>query len=125
MKQIIFIFMAILLATGMASAQKKAVIAADETSHDFGQIKEADGKVSGTFVVKNTGDAPLAITRVIASCGCTTPEWTKEPIAPGASGNIKITYDPKGRPGPFSKTISVYSNGKTGSFILTIRGEVI
>lgn len=125
MKQIIFIFMAILLATGMASAQKKAVIAADETSHDFGQIKEADGKVSATFVVKNTGDVPLAITRVIASCGCTTPEWTKEPIAPGASGNIKITYDPKGRPGPFSKTISVYSNGKTGSFILTIRGEVI
>ena len=125
MKQIIFIFMAILLATGMASAQKKAVIAADETSHDFGQIKEADGKVSATFVVKNTADAPLAITRVIASCGCTTPEWTKEPIAPGASGNIKITYDPKGRPGPFSKTISVYSNGKTGSFILTIRGEVI
>ena len=125
MKQIIFIFMAILLATGMASAQKKAVIAADETSHDFGQIKEAGGKVSATFVVKNTGDAPLAITRVIASCGCTTPEWTKEPIAPGASGNIKITYDPKGRPGPFSKTISVYSNGKTGSFILTIRGEVI
>ena len=115
MKQIIFIFMAILLATGMASAQKKAVIAADETSHDFGQIKEADGKVS----------APLVITRVIASCGCTTPEWTKEPIAPGASGDIKITYDPKGRPGPFSKTISVYSNGKTGSFILTIRGEVI
>lgn len=95
--------MAILLATGMASAQKKAVIAADETSHDFGQIKEADGKVSATFVVKNTGDAPLAITRVIASCGCTTPEWTKEPIAPGASGNIKITYDPKGRPGRSQK----------------------
>ena len=55
----------------------------------------------------------------------TTPEWTKEPIAPGQTGDIKITYDPKGRPGPFSKTISVYSNGKTGSFILTIRGEVI
>lgn len=125
MKQIIFIFMAILLATGMASAQKKAVIAADETSHDFGQIKEDDGKVSTTFVVKNTGEAPLVITRVIASCGCTTPEWTKEPIAPGKTGDIKITYDPKGRPGPFSKTISVYSNGKTGSFILTIRGEVI
>ncbi|WP_293711553.1 DUF1573 domain-containing protein [uncultured Parabacteroides sp.] len=125
MKQIIFIFMAILLATGMASAQKKAVISADQTSHDFTQIKEADGKVSTTFVVKNTGEAPLVITRVIASCGCTTPEWTKEPIAPGQTGDIKITYDPKGRPGPFSKTISVYSNGKTGSFILTIRGEVI
>ena len=124
MKQIIFIFMAILLATGMASAQKKAVIAADETSHDFGQIKEADGKVSATFVVKNTGDAPLVITRVIASCGCTTPEWTKEPIAPGASGDIKITYDPKGRPGPFYKTISIFSNGKKGSYTLAIKGNV-
>ena len=117
--------MAILFAKGLDSDQKKAVISAEQTSHDFGQIKETDGKVSATFAVKNTGDAPLVITRVIASCGCTTPEWTKEPIAPGQSGDIKITYDPKGRPGPFSKTISVYSNGKTGSFILTIRGEVL
>lgn len=124
MKQIIFIFMAILLATGMASAQQKAVIEAETSSHDFGEIKEADGKVSCTFVIKNTGDAALVITRVIASCGCTTPEWTKEPIAAGKTGTIKITYDPKDRPGPFAKTISVYSNGKTGSYILTIKGDV-
>lgn len=124
MKQIIFIFMAILLATGMASAQQKAVISAEQTSYDFGTIKEADGKVSHTFQIKNQGDSPLVITRVIASCGCTTPEWTKEPIAPGKTGDIKVTYDPAGRPGPFTKTISVYSNGKTGSFVLTIRGEV-
>ena len=70
MKQIVFIFMAILLATGMASAQKKAVISAETTSFDFGTIKEADGKVSHTFEVSNTGDMPLVITRVIASCGC-------------------------------------------------------
>ena len=81
MKQIIFIFMAILLATGMASAQNKAVISAAETSHDFGTIKEANGNVSHTFIIKNTGEAPLVLTRVIASCGCTTPDWTKEPIA--------------------------------------------
>lgn len=81
MKQIIFIFMAILLATGIASAQNKAVISADETSFDFGTIKEANGNVSHTFKIKNTGEAPLVLTRVIASCGCTTPEWTKEPIA--------------------------------------------
>ena len=56
MKQIVFIFMAILLATGMASAQKKAVISAETTSFDFGTIKEADGKVSHTFEVSNTGD---------------------------------------------------------------------
>lgn len=124
MKQIIFIFMAILLATGMASAQQKAVISAEQTSYDFGTFKEADGKVSHTFQIKNQGDKPLVITRVIASCGCTTPEWTKEPIAPGKTGDIKVTYDPAGRPGPFTKTISVYSNGKTGSFVLTIRGDV-
>lgn len=125
MKQIVFVFMAILLATGMASADGGAVISADETSYDFGQIEEDEGKVSVTFTIKNTGDAPLVITRVIASCGCTTPEWTREPIAPGKTGDIEITYNPKGRPGPFSKTISVYSNGKSGSFVLTIRGEVI
>lgn len=116
--------MAILFATGMASAQKKAVIVAETATHDFGEIKESDGKVTYTFKVKNEGDAPLVLTRVIASCGCTTPEWTKEPIAPGGSGDIKITFDPQGRPGPFAKTISVYSNGKTGSFILSIRGDV-
>ena len=124
MKQIIFIFMAILLATGMATAQQKAIISVDNTSHDFGVIKEADGKVSHTFKITNPGDAPLVLTRVIASCGCTTPEWTKEPIAPGKTGEVKITYDPKDRPGPFTKSISVYSNGKTGSYILTIRGDV-
>lgn len=124
MKQIIFIVMAILFATGMVAAQSKAVIAADATTHDFGTFKEADGKVSHTFKIKNDGDAPLVLTRVIASCGCTTPEWTKEPIAPGKTGDIKITYDPKDRPGPFAKTISVYSNGKSGSYILTIRGSV-
>lgn len=89
MKQIVFIFMAILLATGMASAQKKAVISAETTSFDFGTIKEADGKVSHTFEVSNTGDMPLVITRVIASCGCTTPEWPKEPVAPGKKAQIK------------------------------------
>lgn len=123
MKQIVFIFMAILLATGMASAQK-AVISADSTSYDFGTIKEIDGKVSHTFTISNTGDMPLVINRVIASCGCTTPEWPKEPIAPGESGEIKVTFDPTGRQGTFTKTVSVYSNGKSGSYILNIRGEV-
>jgi len=125
MKQIIFIFMAIVLAAGTVSAQSDgAVISTEEASFDFGDIKEADGKVSHTYVIENKGNAPLVVTRVIASCGCTTPEWTKEPIAPGKSGNIKVTFDPANRPGPFAKTISVYSNGKTGSFVLTLRGTV-
>lgn len=125
MKQIFLILFSVFLATGLATAQKKAVISADKTVHDFGTIAENGGKVSHTFIIKNTGDAPLVITRVIASCGCTTPEWTKEPIAAGKTGEIKVTYNPAGRPEPFSKTISVYSNGKEGSFILTIKGKVI
>ncbi|MCC8197559.1 MAG: DUF1573 domain-containing protein [Tannerellaceae bacterium] len=124
MKQIIFIFMAMFLTIGSLAAQDNAVISVKESTHDFGEIMESNGPVSHTFVVENTGDMPLVITRVVASCGCTTPEWTKEPIAPGKSGNIAVTFDPKGRPGPFSKTISVYSNGKSGSYILTIRGDV-
>lgn len=124
MKRIVFILLSVLLSVGSAFAQSKAVISSDITSHDFGKIKEADGPVSQVFKIKNTGEAPLVITRVIASCGCTTPEWTKEPIAPGKEGDIKITYDPKDRPGAFVKTISVYSNGKTGSYLLTIRGDV-
>lgn len=125
MKQLIFTFIALLLATGMAMAQQKAVISAEKTVHDFGNIKKADGNASCTFTISNTGDAPLVITRVIASCGCTTPEFTKEPIFPGKTGQIKVTYNPDDRPeGPFTKSISVYSNGKTGSYVLTIRGNV-
>lgn len=125
MKRIIFLLTALVLSIGALSAQqKKAVISAKETIYDFGEIKEADGKVSHTFKIDNTGDAPLVLTRVIASCGCTTPEWTKEPIAPGKSGDVKITYNPDGRPGVFAKAISIYSNGKKGSYILTIKGKV-
>lgn len=127
MKRVILFLMVFLLTTGLASAQQaasQAVISAKETSFDFGKIKESAGFVSHVFKIDNTGSAPLVLTRVIASCGCTTPEWTKEPIAPGKSGDVKLIYDPKNRPGPFTKTVSIYSNGKKGSYILTIRGEV-
>ena len=105
-------------------AQNKAQIEAQELVYNFGTIAEAAGLASHTFVVTNKGDAPLVITRVTASCGCTRPEWTKEPIAPGKTGVVKVTYNPKGRPGPFYKTVSIYSNGKKGSSSLAIKGNV-
>ena len=127
MKQLLFILFAFLIATGTASADKgkKAVISSDSISHDFGTILEKEGKVSHTFIITNKGKSPLVVTRVIASCGCTTPEWPEEPIAPGKNGKIKVTYNPAGVSGPFTKTISVYSNGKDGSFIFTIKGNVV
>lgn len=124
MKRPSFILCCILLFAAYTAAQNGARIGADELTYNFGTIAEADGPASHTFVVKNTGDDPLVITRVTASCGCTRPEWTREPIAPGKTGNVKVTYNPKGRPGPFYKTISIFSNGKKGSFSLAIKGNV-
>jgi len=125
MKRILFLLI-VLLATGMVSAQQReaSITVVGDAVYDFGDIKEADGSASHIFTVLNNGELPLVISRVIASCGCTTPEWTKEPIAPGKTGEIKVTYDATGRPGAFAKTISVYSNGKTGNYVLTIKGEV-
>lgn len=122
-----FICMLLCLLFGVIAlqAQGKAEISTDEEIYNFGSIREADGPVSHVFTIRNTGDGPLAIARVTASCGCAQPEWTKAPIAPGETGEIKITYNPKGRPGPFHKTISVYSNGKGGRFSLGIKGNVI
>ena len=127
MKRILLAFTLILMIAGTASAQKKeaSIAAVDSTVYDFGDIKEADGPVTHTFKITNEGEVALVVTRVVASCGCTTPDWTKEPIASKKTGDIKVTYDPTGRPGAFAKTISVYSNGKSGSFILTIKGNVI
>ncbi len=108
-----------------AFAQGKAEIKFTETSFDFGKIQEADGDASHEFTFTNTGDAPLVLSRVTASCGCTTPEYSKEPIAPGKKGVIKATYGAKGRPGMFTKTISVYTNVQEAPITLTIKGEVI
>ena len=125
MKRILFLLI-VIFATGMVSAQQReaSITVVGDVTHDFGDIKESDGSVSHIFTVLNNGELPLVISRVIASCGCTTPEWTKEPIAPGKTGDVKVTYDTAGRPGSFTKTISVYSNGKTGNYVLTIKGDV-
>ncbi|MDR1525057.1 MAG: DUF1573 domain-containing protein [Tannerella sp.] len=128
MKRILFVFGLTLLAVNIMSAQQKeaSIAVIDSAVYDFGEINEKDGPVTHTFKIKNGGEIALVVTKVVASCGCTSPEWTKEPIAPGKTGEIKVTYDPANRAtGPFTKTVSVYSNGKTGSFILTIKGIAI
>lgn len=122
--QILLFCLTLGLSTGAAQAQK-AVITCEKTVHNFGEIKEADGKVSHTFVVKNEGTTPLVISNVTASCGCTTPDWTKEPIPAGKTGEVKVTFDPKNRPGNFMKTIRLYGNGMKNGFLLSIRGKVL
>ena len=105
-------------------AQGVAQVEPDQQVFNFGIIEEAKGLASHVFEIKNTGTAPLVITRVTASCGCARPEWTKEPVKPGESAKLKVTYNPKGRPGPFYKTITIYSNAKMRRYNLAIKGNV-
>jgi hypothetical protein len=104
---------------------KKAYIEFDKTIHDYGTIKESDGKAECTFTFKNTGGEPLVITGVKPNCGCTSPEWSKEPVAPGKTGFIKAAYDPANRPGVFNKNINVTSNAENSTIILRIKGDVV
>lgn len=92
-----------------------------ETEHDFAQIPQ--GKpVYYTFVIKNTGNVALALDNVQATCGCTTPEWSREPIAVGASAQIKVGYNAAAE-GPFEKYITITYNGEK-SKQLKIKGTV-
>jgi len=86
-----------------------------ESEHDFGEIDENGGSVSYTFEFLNEGNSPLVILSVKPSCGCTTPNWSKDPIGPGDKGFIVTQYDPKGRPGVFRKSLAVISNSETNS----------
>ncbi|MBI5540990.1 MAG: DUF1573 domain-containing protein [Bacteroidia bacterium] len=111
--------------TAFVNAQtKEAKITFTEESFDFGSIAEEKGPVTKEFTFTNTGAAPLIVQNVKASCGCTTPEWTKDPVLPGKKGIIKATYNPQNRPGQFNKTITVTSNAENNTVILTIKGEV-
>lgn len=90
-------------------------------THDFGTVKEG---VQATYEFKftNTGKDPLVLSNVSASCGCTTPTWPREPIMKNKTGVIKAVYNSQGRPGPFTKSITVVSNA--GTKVLTIKGTV-
>ena len=99
-----------------------AVIEFETTEHDYGTIPfKGDGTYE--FVFKNTGKEPLVLKNVRSSCGCTVPEWPKEPIKKGEKSKIKVSYNTR-ITGSFSKSISVYSNASDAPFVLSIKGKV-
>ncbi|HZL09792.1 MAG TPA: DUF1573 domain-containing protein [Prolixibacteraceae bacterium] len=126
MKTSISLLLAILICMPFANQAQtaKSRIAFEKTQHNFGTFKEELGAQTVSFNFKNEGTVPLILNNVQASCGCTTPEWTREPIAPGAKGVIKVSYDPRNRPGVFNKTIRVSSNAENPDVVLSISGEV-
>lgn len=106
------------------ASQAQGVLKFGAETHDFGKLNE--GPIATyNFEVTNTGTAPVVISNAQASCGCTTPEWSKDPIMPGAKSTIKVGYNTSGRVGAFTKTITVYSNAENGTTVLTIKGEVL
>lgn len=123
MKRVFMSLMMLLAGFAVTFAEDLPEITFETITHDFGTFPEENGKVSCVFEFTNTGKADLVLQKVRASCGCTTPEWTKEPVKPGEKGVVKATYNATGRPGSFSKTITVTSNA--GEKRLSIKGEVI
>ena len=125
MKKYLLITLMLLCAYSYANAQKEADIKFDKTTMDLGKFPESNPVQKCTFTFTNTGNAPLIINQAIASCGCTVPEYTKEPVAPGKTGTINVTYNGKGKfPGYFKKTITIRTNGKTEMTRLYISGEM-
>jgi hypothetical protein len=125
MKKTVIVCLMLLVGTSMAFAQKKADIKFKETTHNFGTFSENSPVVSYTFTFTNEGDAPLVIHQAVASCGCTVPQFTEEPVMPGKTGTVKVTYDGTGKyPGHFKKSITLRTNGKTEMMRLFIEGDM-
>ena len=95
-----------------------------DKAFDFGNIREQDGPVMHEFTFMNQSGRPVKILSVQASCGCTTPDWSKEPVANGKTGFIRAQYDPAGRPGYFNKTLTVVTDYDATPIVLQIKGNV-
>ncbi len=119
-----FAFLFMLFYSGVLFAQQVKVMQFREEKFDFGSVKEDGGPVVHEFLFTNMSSKPVTITNVQASCGCTTPDWTRDPVPPGKTGFIQASYDPRGRPGFFNKTLTVTSNGDANPVVLQIQGIV-
>lgn len=124
-----YVFTILLMAFSLfsfAGQSGEAEIKFEKTSHDFGTFPESKSKVTCSFKFTNTGDKLLVIHQAIASCGCTVPQYPKEPIKPGESGEIIVTYDGEGKfPGHFRKSITIRTNAKQEIVRLYVEGDML
>ena len=122
MKKVIVLLVIGLLTLSVQAQEKVAKIEFTEDTIDYGTIEKGSDGVR-VFEFTNTGEAPLIISKVSSSCGCTIPKKPEDPILPGQTGEIQVKYDTK-RVGPIRKAITVISNADTPTVILKIKGEV-
>ena len=100
------------------------VMTFDETTYDFGSISQGE-KVKHTFYFKNTGNSPLVIHSAKGSCGCTIPDWPKEPIAPGKEGKIEVSFNSEMKTGHQEKVVTILANTQPTKNLIKITGDVI
>ena len=122
MKNLAIVLFISLMTLGVQAQEKVAKIEFTSDTVDYGEIEKGSDGVR-VFEFKNTGTAPLLISKVSSSCGCTIPKKPEGPIMPGESGEIQVKYDTN-RPGPIRKAITVLSNADTPTKILKIKGNV-
>ena len=114
-----------LVFTMAVMAQQPAQIKFEKTTVNFGTISEKSPVATCTFTFTNIGEQPLVINQAIASCGCTVPEYSKEPIPAGGKGEIKVTYNGEGKfPGHVKKSVTVRTNGAIEMTRIYIEGEM-
>lgn len=114
--------------TGFAASGQEKIgsgLEIDRMVHNFGEIMVGSGPVSCSFTVKNTGEKPALIYNVATTCGCTDVNWTREPILPGKTGTISVTYSNDEGPYPFDKSVTVYFSGVKKPVVLKLRGVAL
>ena len=125
MKKIALFLMTLVLSISFAAAQNSAKVEFDKTTHNFGAFSESNPIQTATFTFTNTGNGPLVIHQAVASCGCTVPEYTQEPIQPGKTGTIKVTYNGEGKLlGHFRKSVTLRTNAEPEITRLYIEGDM-
>lgn len=127
MKKFIVLFaLVILFGNVMADDVLESEMTFKQKTYNFGNVAQDTCEVTCSFTFTNTGNGPLIIHQAVTSCGCTVPEYSQEPIAPGDTGTIQVTYNGKHkRPGVFKKSITIHSNAKNTPVRVYIEGEML
>lgn len=125
MKKLLLLTLFVVCGLASAVAQRPAEIQFDKQTHNFGTVSSDSSVVSCVFTFTNVGEQPLVINQAFASCGCTVPTYTQEPVQPGKKGEIKVTYNSTGaNAGHFRKSVTVRTNGAVEMTRLYIEGDI-
>lgn len=123
MKKFLSLLLTLLTFT-VISASAQATLKFEKTTHDFGTFEESQAQTV-VFKFTNTGDSPLVIHQAFSSCGCTVANYTKEPVRPGDSGEVRVTYNGRGKfPGKFKKSVTIRSNATNNLARIYIQGDM-